>query len=171
MRVAAAGAGGTCSGRRTPTSRHGKLEQKRAAAGVGRKDHRRRGARRNLNYRLDFGAREPPARQRVVCASGTSAMRMAVSLEKTHLASGQNRTDAARWGKYSAELSWSSTASAPAAEMRAKRGEESRRQRNRMRAATGNSCPHARDLPDFVSRQINSAGGLLRLRGRLADGK
>jgi hypothetical protein len=29
-------------------------------------------------------------------------MRMAVSLEKTHLASGQNRTDAARWEKYSA---------------------------------------------------------------------
>ncbi len=46
-------------GRGTPTSKQGRLEPKRAAARGSRKERRRRGAGRNLNYRLDFGAREP----------------------------------------------------------------------------------------------------------------
>ena len=97
------------SGRKTATSRRGKLERKRAAAAIGRKDHTRRGTRHNLNYRLDFGAREP-LRASALSAPGElrrcgwrCLLRRRTSLRV------KNRTDAARWGKYSAELSFSST--------------------------------------------------------------
>src|ERR1700691_3152887 len=90
------------SGRRTATSKHRKLEQKRAAAGVGRKDHTRREEGRNLNYRLDFGAREP-LRASALSAPGElrrcgwrCLLRRRTSLRV------RNRTDAARCEKYSA---------------------------------------------------------------------
>ncbi len=57
------------SGRRTPTSKQGRLERKKAAARVSRKDHTRKEEVRNSNYRLDFGAREP-RRASVLSAPG-----------------------------------------------------------------------------------------------------
>jgi hypothetical protein len=122
------------SGQRTPTSRQGKLERKRVAAGVGRKDHIRRGAERNLNYRLDFGARGldfgAPGLPRANALSAPGELRRCgwrCLLRRRTSLRVKNRTDAARWGKYSAELSWSSTVDRRAGEMRAKR------QRNRER--------------------------------------
>lgn len=47
-------------GRGIPTSKQGKLARKKAAAEGSRKERRGREGWRNLNYRLDFGAREPP---------------------------------------------------------------------------------------------------------------
>jgi hypothetical protein len=67
------------------------------------------GSRAQLKLSIGLRSTRTTARQRVVCARGTSAMRMAVSLEKTHLASGQKPNRCSPMGKYSAELSWSST--------------------------------------------------------------
>jgi len=47
------------------------------------------GRRAQLKLSIGLRSTRTTARQRVVCANGTSAVRMAVSLEKTHLASGQ----------------------------------------------------------------------------------
>jgi len=47
------------------------------------------GSRAQLKLSIGLRSTRTTARQRVVCANGTSAVRMAVSLEKTHLASGQ----------------------------------------------------------------------------------
>ena len=143
------------SGRRTPTSRQGKLEQKRAAAGVGRKDHTRRGAGRNLNYRLDFGAREP-LRASALSAPGElrrcgwrCLLRRRTSLRV------KNRTDAARWGKYSAELSWSSTGGrAGCGDASKGRGENENGQRTRARR-TIIRCPRVANLPDLVMCQFS----------------
>jgi len=47
------------------------------------------GSRAQLKLSIGLRSTRTTARQRVVCANGTSAVRIAVSLEKTHLASGQ----------------------------------------------------------------------------------
>jgi len=47
------------------------------------------GRRAQLKLSIGLRSTRTTARQRVVCANGTSAVRIAVSLEKTHLASGQ----------------------------------------------------------------------------------
>ena len=47
------------------------------------------GRRAQLKLSIGLRSTRTTARQRVVCANGTSVVRMAVSLEKTHLASGQ----------------------------------------------------------------------------------
>jgi hypothetical protein len=101
-----------CFGQRTPTSRQGKLERKRVAAGVDRKDHMRRGAERNLNYRLDFGAREPLRANALFAPGELPRCGWRCLLRRRTSLRVKNRTDAARWGKYSAELSWSSTVGA-----------------------------------------------------------
>lgn len=68
------------------------------------------GRRAQLKLSIGLRSTRTTARQRVVCANGTSVVRMAVSLEKTHLASGRktepdkNQTDLARCGKYSASF-------------------------------------------------------------------
>src|SRR5208282_1960731 len=49
------------------------------------------GSRAQLKLSIGLRSTRTTARQRVVCASGTSVMRMAVSLEKTHLALKRNR--------------------------------------------------------------------------------
>jgi len=108
------------SGQRIPTSRQDKLERKRAAAGLGRKDHRRRGAGRNLNYRLDFGARELPRANALSAPGELRRCGWRCLLRRRTSLRVKNRTDAARWGKYSAELSWSSMMGEPGNEMRAK---------------------------------------------------
>ena len=90
------------SGRETPTSKQGKLERKRAAARGSRKERRTREAGRNLNYRLDFGVPEP---RRANALSALMERRSCgwrcLSRRRTSLR-GENRTDAARCGKYSA---------------------------------------------------------------------
>jgi len=96
-------------GQRTPTSRQGKLERKRAAAGIGRKDHMRRGAGRNLNYRLDFGAREPPRANALSAPGELRRCGWRCLLRRRTSLRVKNRTDAARCGKYSPKLSFSST--------------------------------------------------------------
>jgi hypothetical protein len=71
------------------------------------------GRRAQLKLSIGLRSTRTTARQRVVCARGTSVTRMAVSLEKTHLASGQSRTDAARCGKYSARAETSAQGRSP----------------------------------------------------------
>jgi hypothetical protein len=124
------------SGQRTPTSRQDKLEQKRVAAEIGRKDRMRRGAGRNLNYRLDFGAREPPRANALSAPGELRRCGWRCLLRRRTSLRVKNRTDAARWGKYSAELSWSSMWAVRTAEMQAKSW------RKQERAAEG-SAPHS----------------------------
>ena len=129
-------------GQKTPTSRQGKLERKRAAAGIGRKDHTRRGAGRNLNYRLDFGAREPP---RASASSAPGELRRCgwrCLLRRRTSLRVKNRTDAARWGKYSAELSFSSTeGGAGVARCEQRPGENENGQRTGVRRTPEIRCP------------------------------
>jgi hypothetical protein len=126
------------SGRKTATSRRGKLERKRAAAGIGRKDHTKRAAGRNLNYRLDFGAREPPRASALSAPGELRRCGWRCLLRRRTSLRVKNRTDAARWGKYSAELSFSSTQGWAGGEMRAKAGRKRERAANR-------SAPHSRN--------------------------
>ncbi len=92
----------------SPTSIRGRQEQRKAAAGGIRKEHRKTGARRNLNYQLDFEARERdfgvPGLRRASALSGPGECRRCEwrSLCGRRTSLRANRTDAARWGEYSA---------------------------------------------------------------------
>ena len=138
------------SEQRTPTSRQGKLERKRAAAGIGRKDHMWREAGRNLNYLLDFGAREPPRANGLSAPGELRRCGWRCLLGRRTSLRVKNRTDAARWGKYSAELSWSSTMGRTGAWDASKGTKKSRTGKTRTGSEV-KSAPHSLSLPVNVS--------------------